>query len=107
FVQEQWFEHVNYDGKQQPDCNHQMEPPERELREPVPCIQRKQHVNPGKPGYEDGDACLLGEAALESFESLEGFDSCGPLAESSRLRQHDRGHDRNTADPVNDREDVD
>src|SRR5690242_10768194 len=99
-VPEYRFEYINHQRKGKPNRYHQVQPPERRIAEAVPRIERIQHIKTGKPGNQNRDAGLPGEPSLECLES---FDRLRGVVQLPGMRQHDRGHNGDTADPMHDR----
>src|SRR5215467_13047921 len=62
------LEHIDHEREDDPDRDHQVEPPERGIAEAVPGIEPGQHVDPGQAGERDRHARLRRKTPLERLE---------------------------------------
>lgn len=95
FTQHEGFHHEQHQGKDQPNQNHGMHPPEAKFCKATPCVEDMQHIESTQADNKRGEARLGSEAAFDTAKKLRS------LSRGLQLRHGWKQHDGDHCDPAN------
>ena len=98
-MKKQWLENEQYQGEEEPNEGHEMNPPERRVLVPTPGVEPVEHVKARQAGDERDRTSLHRELPLNGFEEPQAFLTARKPAEC--WDNHCR-HERDSTDPQHD-----